>query len=127
MSQELEYKVRSVLRIYDFRDVAGGYFEVYFGYNTTDPFKLSFVPFLDKRVREDKRLYDYLKQTSSDRTVSDAIFDLYDIGFPVDAWVEEYVEYAKENVSVSLFNALIHFFNHIKSFNSGSKDDTESV
>ena len=122
---EIEYDITKIEPIYDFQEVSGGYFEIYFGYNHKDPFKVSFVPFLERRVKQDQKLYDYLKTTSQDKTVSDAIFDLYDIGFPVDSWVKEYVEYAKENVSVNLFNALVLFFNTLQSPSSGSKDDTE--
>ena len=122
---DLEYDITRIDPVYDFQDVAGGYFEIYFGYNHKDAFKVSFVPFLERRVKLDQRLFDYLKTSAKDKTISDAIYDLYDIGFPVDTWVKEYVEYAKENVSVNLFNALILFFNNIQSPSSGSKDDNE--
>lgn len=119
-----DYKVIKVEPQYDFDNVAGGYFEVYFDVND-DPFKLSFVPFLDHHLRNNDNLFQYLKKTSKDLTVSHAIYDLYDIGFPIDEWVKDYVEIAKENVSADLFNILIKFYNMIKNFNpSGSADQS---
>ena len=123
--QDFDYNVTKIMPIYNFQDVAGGYFEVYFGYNHKDPFKVSFVPFLELRVKRDERLLEYLKKTAKDKTISDSIYDLYDIGFPVDAWVREYIEYARDNVSANMFNALILFFNTIRK--SNDKDGTETV
>lgn len=120
-----DYKVIRVEPQYDFKNVAGGHFEVYFDVND-DPFKLSFVPFLDHHVRKNDDLFKYLKKTSKDLTVSHAIYDLYDIGFPIDEWVKDYVEVAKENVTADLFNILIKFYNMIKNFNpSGSADQND--
>lgn len=119
-----DYKVIRVEPKYDFDNVASGHFEVYFDVND-DPFKLSFVPFLDHYVRKNDDLFKYLKKTSKDLTVSHAIYDLYDIGFPIDDWVKDYIEVAKENVSADLFNILIKFYNMIKNFNpSGSQDQS---
>lgn len=117
-------KVTDIIPIYDHSNVAGGYFEIYFDYTDTDPFKLSFVPFLDHKVRNDASLYEFIKNKDSENyTVSDAIYELYDIGVPVDTWVEEYIEMVKERVDARLFNALVQLFTHIKGFNSGSADN----
>lgn len=114
--------VTKVDPIYDFDRVAGGYFNVYFNHNDRDPFKLSFVPFLDYRLKNSDELYNYLKKRSDD-TVSHAIYDLYDIGFPIDEWVEEYIEMVKDKVDADLFNALVMFYNYIKTFPTGSQED----
>ena len=122
MKESLEHKITRVEPVYDFDNVAGGYFELYFGISK-DPFKLSFVPFLDYHVRTNKELFNYLLKTSKDKTVSHAIFDLYDIGFPLDEWVDEYIDMARNSVKADLFNKLITFYNYIKDFNpSGSLD-----
>ena len=128
MSQE-EDNITRINPVYDFDKVACGYFEIYVDYDTKDPFKLSFVPFLDHQIRNNSELFDYLKKTSKDLTVSHAIYDLYDIGVPIEDWVREYVEIAKNATSAGLFNALIQFYLHIKNFNSSgsadNKDDKE--
>ena len=124
----MEFKVTKIDPIYDFNNVSGGYFNVYFGLNHKEaPFKLSFLPFLERRVKQDQKLFEYLKKISKDCTVSDSIFHLYDIGFPVDSWVVEYIEYARENINTNLFNALILFFNTIRTESTGSGDDIEMV
>jgi hypothetical protein len=117
---ELQERITRIEPVYDFDKVAGGYFKIYYGVETDATIKLSFVPFLDNRIRQSDELFKYLKKTSKDKTVSHAIYDLYDIGFPVDEWVEEYIETAKNSANAELFNALIHFYNHIKNFNTGS-------
>ena len=122
-----DVKITKIEPVYDFEKVAGGYFEVYFDYDTKDPFKLSFVPFLDHQIRHNTELFEYLKKTSKDLTVSHAICDLYDLGVPIDDWVKDYVEIAKNATSAGLFNALVQFYMHIKNFNtSGSADSGDN-
>lgn len=120
VNEELDDKIVNITPIYDYKKVAGGYFEIEF--ERSSVFKLSFVPFLDYRVRNDENLFEYLKKTATDLTVSHAIFDLYDMGFPVDEWVRDYIDMAKNSVSADLFNTLINFYTYVKNFNSGSKE-----
>jgi hypothetical protein len=122
VNDDLDRKIIKIVPIFDYSRVAGGYFEIHFDTDELDPFKLSFVPFLDHRVRKDDKLFHYLKDSVGDGTVSHAIYNLYDIGFPVDDWVVEHVDMAKDNVGADLFNALMQFYIHLKSFgeNSGS-------
>jgi len=117
---EIEYKITSIEPVYEFDSVTGGYFNIKYGYTDTDTFKLSFVPFLDSKIRDSDELFMYLKKTSADKTVSHAIFDLYDLGFPVDEWVDTYMEEAKNNLSADIFNKLIQFYNFMRDFNSPS-------
>lgn len=125
---EDQFTITNIEPIYDFTDVSGGYFEIYFGYKKKDPFKLSFIPFLERRVKLDDKLHDYLKKTVDEsKTVSDSIFDLYDIGFPVDSWVKEYIEYARDDIGANSFNAIILFLNALRSRPKDGKDDIESV
>jgi len=122
----LDTAVTYIEPVYNYSNVAGGYFNVYFGHDDKNPFKLSFAAFLEYRVREDVALYEYLqKRDDESNTVSHAIYDLYDIGFPVDVWVEEYIEYVKTRVDRRLFNALVQLFTTIKGFNSGSADSAD--
>lgn len=120
VNDELDHKITEVIPKYDFEKVAGGYFEIHFGFDKVDPFKLSFVPFLDYRLRNDSKLFDYLNTKPKDQTVSHAIYDLYDLGFPIDEWVEDYIEMAKDSVSADLFNALMQFYIHLKNFGNDS-------
>jgi hypothetical protein len=120
--EDIAFQITEITPVYDYKNVAGGYFSIRFGINSEDSIKLSFVPFIDYKIHNDENLFNYLKKTAKDLTVSHAIFDLYDIGFPVDDWVRDYIEMAKTNTKAELFNTLIQFYNHIKNFNSGSSD-----
>lgn len=117
-----DFDIIEITPVYEYENVAGGYFNIQFGMDPKDVIKLSFVPFIDYKIRNDGSLFKYLKKTSKDLTVSHAIYDLYDIGFPIDDWVRDYIEIAKTDTKADLFNTLIHFYNHIKNFNSGSSD-----
>jgi hypothetical protein len=127
-----DMKITNVEPVYDFKKVAGGHFNVYFGEDDDSPFTLGFIPLLDARVKQDDNLFDYLKKTKKDLTASHAIQDLYDIGFPVDEWVKEYFEEARENVDPVLFDALVRFYTYVKYFNSSSgsldsNDDNDTI
>jgi hypothetical protein len=117
---EAEFEITDIIPFYDYKNVSGGYFKIFYNYDGAETFNLSFVPFLDSRVRQSTELFEYLKKTTKDLTVSHAIYDLYDLGFPVDDWVREYIEGAKESISGNIFNELVKFYNFIKDFNNPS-------
>lgn len=106
--------------IYDHTKKSGGHFDIYYEVDSWDheePFKLSFVSFLDHNVRNNKDLFNYLKKYVNDvTTMSDVIDHLYDIGFPVDDWVRDYMEILNNSGSDQLLNTLTNLFNHIKDF-----------
>lgn len=114
--------IMSIDPVYDFNHAAGGYFRICFGVNSNN-FNLSFAPFIEDRVKQDKKLFDYIKKnTSKHTTISHTIYDLYDIGVPVDDWVREYVKMIQNHASGNLLKKLILFYNYINNSNSGSKD-----
>lgn len=125
IDEGVDLKIIKVVPVYDYKNVAGGYFEVHFGSDKLSFIKLSFLPFLSDKVGKDKELFEYLKKAALDTTCSHAIFNLYDIGFPVDEWVHEYVERVKGNVSADLFNTLIQFYLHLKQFGNESTGSLE--
>lgn len=104
-----------VTPIYDFKTVSGGHFEICVDNEIDLPHLVGFVPLLASKVVEDKNLFDYLKKTNDGLTVSHAIYDLYDIGFPVSDWV---IQYHKVNGSANsdMFKVLLQFYNFIKTF-----------
>jgi hypothetical protein len=120
----LDAEITKIEPIYDFKKVANGHFLVYFGFDDEAPLKLSFAPFLDHLIKKDKKLFDYLKNSvigdNDGLTVSHAICDLYEIGFPVDQWVKDYIEMAKNNINPALFNALLEFYTYLKNFGDAS-------
>jgi hypothetical protein len=130
VSEDFNFKIREVIPRYDYKNVIGGHFEVHFGYESSNPFKLSFGPFLNHRMRTDEGLYNYVKKISDesteDLTCSHVIFDLYDLGFPVDEWVEDYFKAVRNNVNADLFDLLMQFYNHLKNF-GGESESTGSL
>ena len=120
----LDMTITSIEAVYDFNKTANGHFLVCFNHDNESPFKLSFVPFLDYLIRKDEKLFVYLKEhvihEDDSITVSHAISDLYEIGFPVEDLVREYIDVAKKSVNPSLFNALVQFYLHLKDFGDTS-------
>lgn len=120
MTDELDFKLTKVKPCYDYEKVGGGHFKLYFGTDTEMFYTLSFVPFLDDRLKQDDNLFEYIKNHHKDKTVSHAIYDLYDMGFPVDQWVEQYIEKARVDVNPKLFNAMLNFYKYLKNFGETS-------
>lgn len=125
--EDYDVQITDVIPVYDFEEVSGGYFKVYFGGDKEDPFTLGFIPLLDARVKQDDNLFDYLKKTAKDLTASHAIQDLYDIGFPVNDWVIEYIDKARNSVHPEMFDALVRFYAVMRHLGdaSGSNDNFE--
>lgn len=119
MDNSLDNIITKITPVYEFDNVAGGYFEVCFGIDKA-AFKLSFAMFLDYRVRQDKELFEFLKKAAYDKTCSYAIHELYDIGFPVDEWVQDYFEMAKNSISVELFHCMMQMYYYLKKFDTNS-------
>ncbi len=112
----LDFKITSIEPIYDYDKVSGGYFEVFFEGMKESPFKLSFVPFLNDRLKQDEKLYSFIEKRYSEKTISHAIWDLYDMEFPVDDWVKSYIETAAESVDITLFNQLLQIYYYMRGF-----------
>lgn len=120
MTDDLEFKLTEVEPHYDYSKVGGGYFRLRFGSDKEMPLHLSFVAFLDHRLKQDDNLFEYIRNHHKDNTVSHAICDLYDMGCPVDQWVEEYIEMARVDVDPKMFNALLDFYKYIRNFGETS-------
>lgn len=122
---ELEHKLTKIEPHYDFTKVGGGHFKLQFGQQDGQMFyTLGFVEFLEERLQHDTQLFDYIEAHHKQNTVSDAIKDLYELGAPIDQWVTDYIETARQDVNPTLFNALIDFYNQlirVESSGSGSK------
>ena len=112
--------IKQINPVYDYDKVSGGYFEVYYDDTLRSdykPFQLSFVSLLDHNVRNNANLFQYLKKTVTDTTtVSHAIYDLYDIGFPIDEWVADYMKILQASGDHQTLNTLTQLLNYIKDF-----------
>jgi hypothetical protein len=115
----LEYKIINIEPEYNFNKISGGFFRVYFE-GLKEPFKLSFVPFLERELKSNDELYSYVEKHFSEKTVSDVIRDLYELGYPLEEKVENYIKKAAESVDLKLFNQLLRLFHYMRDFGGES-------
>ena len=112
---------------YDFKEVGEGKFEVFVDNEVA--FTIRFGAFMDYQLNVDKdenggELFMFLMNRYSDKTVSHAIYDLYDIGFPVDTWLINYIDHlANHNTK---YNAMLRMLSMLKNFGEDDADDYES-
>ena len=116
--KELNDKITAITPVYE-SALLGGHFEVTFGLDNT--FRLNFTAFLKSRFEEDEKLKDYVRDRDADDDVSASgiVRDLYEIGCPMEDWVQDY--FINVRSRVSQFDALLQLFNHLKGF--GDDDD----
>lgn len=116
-----QFQITNVEPVYEYEKIAGGYFNVYFG-KDDEPFRLSFAPFLNYIVQKDSKLLSYLKKKANTESISTTVYDLYDIGAPVDEWVRDYMDLAKTQVDPKLFHAMLQFYYFMKNFGYSEGD-----
>jgi hypothetical protein len=111
--KELDDKITDISPVYD-STLLGGHFKVTFGLDNI--FQLAFTAFLKNKFEEDAKLKSYVSGRDADSEVnaSAIIRDLYNIGCPMDSWVEDYFQNVRARVSQ--FDALLQLFNHLKTF-----------
>jgi len=132
MQDPLEFSVEEIkiiTPIYDYDDNPGkGCFEICTDFKGDVAFRVRYGAFMDHRLEIDRKenngeLFMFLMNRYHDKTVSHAIFDLYDLGFPVDNWVKEYVDYLL-NKKESKMSAMLAFISALRSF-GGDADDLD--
>jgi len=132
MKDPLEFNVEEIKLItpvYDYDDNPGkGCFEISTDYDGDVAFRVRYGAFMDHRLEIDRKenngeLFMFLMNRYHDKTVSHAIFDLYDLGFPIDDWVKEYVDYLL-NKKESKMSAMLAFISALRSF-GGDADDLD--
>jgi len=100
---------------YDYDKVGGGCFEVFLGVGKDDPsFNLKMSSLMERRMKTDEDLFMFVMNNYHKKTISHAIYDLYDMGFPIDDWIKEHIEHLiktnKQFISLmSLFTSLKNF------------------
>ena len=98
-SDPFEFDIDTITKIepkYDFKDNGEGKFNVHVDHRVA--FTVRFGSFMDYRLELDRvdnngELFMFLMNKYHKKTISHAIHDLYDIGFPIDEWVKEYITY----------------------------------
>lgn len=112
---------------YNFKEVGEGKFEVFV--DNEMAFTIRFGAFMDYQLNVDKdendgELFMFLMNRYSDKTVSHAIHDLYDIGFPVDTWLINYIDHLANHSTK--YNAMLRMLSILKNFGEDDADDYES-
>lgn len=128
------FDVNSITNIdpkYNFNENSDGKFEVYVDHKLG--FTVRFGAFMDHKLELDRNenggeLFMFLMNNYHKKTISHAIHDLYDIGFPVDQWVKDYIEYLTNESSryatmFRLLTTLRDFGDDLDDLASGSIDD----
>ena len=121
--------IKIITPVYDFEDNPGkGCFEISTDLNGDVAFRIRFGAFMDHRLDIDRQenngeLFMFLMNRYSDKTVSHAIHDLYDLGFPVDDWVKVYVDYLLTK-KTSKMSAMLTLLSALRSF-GGDADDLD--
>lgn len=103
-----EYDITSIEPVYDFENAGGGYFNVYFLNLSDEPFKLSFVSFLDYVLEEDDNMFQYVCKQNFD-TASHAIQDLYDLGYFMQESVKACMDDIKGSIDQELLKKMFDF------------------
>ena len=121
--------IKSIEPIYDNTKTGGGYFLVEYIFDG-DPnitaYKLSFVAFVEWLLNKDDALFEYVKGRfkDTDKTLSDVVVDLYEIGFDVISEVENYFDFMKNSIDPKMLMRLMQFFQFLKNFGQdGSEND----
>ncbi len=121
-----EFNVKDITQIephYDFDDRGKGRFEIYV--ENEMAFTIRFGAFMDHRLQLDRednegRLFTFLMNNYSKKTISHAIRDLYEIGFDIDDWVKEYITNLMSRSSK--YSAMLRMLSMLKNF--GNDEDS---
>lgn len=119
--------ILSITPEYDFSQTGGGKFRVEMDVNGDAAFTIRFGAFMNYRLELDKthnngELFMFLMNNYSDKTVSHALCDLYDIGFPVDEWVVDYIQYITSKSD--RYASMIRLLTTLRSFGEDDSQDT---
>jgi hypothetical protein len=99
-----------------------GHWRVKLGTSGDGQFALLFTQVINHKLNQDDNLFEFIKSKYQDKSLSHAVADLYDIGFPVDDWVKEYIQYVLDKDGK--FAAMLHIISTLRKFNEDqSKED----
>ena len=117
-----EFTVDDITQVtprYNFDRVGGGSFTIQLGVDDEHSFNIKMAAFVEDRMKDDGDLFMFMMNNYREKTISHAIQDLYDIGFPVDDWVREYIQ--KLTNKSEKFIAMMSLLDSLKRF--GDPDD----
>lgn len=119
--------ISSINPEYDFSQTGGGKFVVEMSADGSVSFTIRFGAVVDYQLELDKahnngELFMFLMNNYSDKTISHALRDLYDIGFPIEEWVVNYIQHitSKSDRYISMLQLLTT----LRSFGEEDSQDT---
>lgn len=123
-----EFDVNTITSItprYDFDNPAGGRFVVKVGDLDELSFSIAMSNAINYKLEEEERegvsnLFDFISNNFQDQTLSHAVEDLYDLGFPVQQWVVDYISYL--NTKRKDYSAMLSLLAALQNFND--EDET---
>lgn len=118
-----EFTVDDITQVtprYNFDKVGGGSFTIQLGSDDEHSFNIKMAAFVEDRMRDDGDLFMYMMNNYRDQTISHAIQDLYDIGFPIDEWVKDYI--AKLTHKSDKFLAMMSLLDSLRRFGDPGDD-----
>jgi len=98
-----------------------GHWIVKIGISGDGQFALQFTQVINHRLNKDDNLFNFMKTRYADKSLSHAVRDLYDIGFPVDEWVKEFITHVLDKNDK--FAAMLHIISTLRKFNEDSSDE----
>lgn len=121
-------EISSIVPEYDFEgntSMTKGHWRIKIGVDGNGQFALRFAQVMNHRLNKDSNLFDFMMNRYKDKTLSHAIAELYDIGFPVDEWVLEYIEHVLSKND--RFAAMLQIMDTLRKFNEDQSDEDDPL
>lgn len=115
--------ITSIEPEYDFNNhnsLTRGHWKIKLGTREDREFALRFTQVINHRLTLDSKLFDFMISRYQEKTLSFAIAELYDIGFPVDDWVKAYLAYVLDKDD--RFTSMLYIMNTLRKFNEDESD-----
>lgn len=120
--------ITSITPVYDYDTQYSrtkGHFNIQLGFQEGRSFSMRFSSVINHRAQQDSNLFDFLMNNYSEKSLSAAVRDLYDVGFPVDEWVVEYIEFVLQKNNN--FSAMLNIMNTLRKFNEDLSEDDDPL
>ena len=118
--------ITSIEPEYDFEgktSMTKGHWRVKLGTGGDGQFVLKFTQVMNHRLNQDSNLFNFMMSRYQDKTLSHAVAELYDIGFPVDEWVRDYITHVLDKNDK--FAAMIHIISTLSKFNEDQSEEDD--
>ena len=113
---------------YSFEKHSEGKFQIQINHDVA--FTIRMGAFMDWQLKRDQKenngqLFMFMMNGYSDKTVSHCVYDLYDIGFPVDDWIKDYIDHLTSHSA--RYANMLHLLETLKRFGKDKDDDEDDL